>query len=161
MSAQACDVCGLPEYKYKCPACKAHSCSLPCFKQHKAACSAPPQQNIPSSISNPSIQEESAQEPSQVPSLNASDLQNLFQQYPSLKTHLQQIYLSTQEPSEPPGTDRPGKDGRPFVSRPWKPEKGFQLGLKSLQASLDRGGADAEGIAAFLKLVSERTKPET
>jgi len=101
------------------------------------------------------------QDSSKVASLDASDLHSLFKQYPSLKAQLQQIYESTREPSENSGPYRAEQKGRPSLPRPWKPEKGFQSGLKSLQAAVDRGGADAEGMAAFLKLLAGKARPET
>ncbi|XP_041646380.1 box C/D snoRNA protein 1 [Cheilinus undulatus] len=35
ISLSNCGVCGSEEAKYRCPACLAHSCSLPCVKKHK------------------------------------------------------------------------------------------------------------------------------
>jgi len=177
MSSQSCDICGAPDIKYKCPSCKspryvqqcystnpradARSCSLPCFKQHKAACSALPPQTTLSTTSEDLTQSNThPQQPTQLPVPSASDLRTLFARYPSLRFQLRQIYQSTQEPSETPNAGPAEHNGRPFLSRTWKPERGFQSGLKSLQAALSCDGGDAEGITAFMKLLSSEPHSE-
>lgn len=108
---------------------------------------------------NPAHSETRGQPSAQLPVLNASDLQALFKRYPSLRLQLQQIYQSTQEPSEVPNTGRSEHNSRAFTSQTWKPEKGFQSGMRSLQSALNRDGSDAQGINAFMNLLSD--KPES
>ena len=133
------------------------SCSLPCFKQHESTCNATPQLSISSTVSNAPTTSEDPKPSTQIASLDAEDLRSLFKQYPSLKGQLQQIYLSTQEPSEACRGEGPESNSRSSLARPWRPEKGVQTGLKSLQAVLEDDGPDAEGIAAFMKLLSGKT----
>ncbi|CAI6244310.1 unnamed protein product [Periconia digitata] len=39
--SQLCSICNISPFKYKCPGCSAHTCSLPCYKRHQqwAQCS--------------------------------------------------------------------------------------------------------------------------
>ncbi len=136
------------------------SCSLTCFKQHRVACSATPQRINSAAPSIPSRNED-PQQSAQIPSLRAEDLQTLFKQHPTLRAQLQRIYQSTQEPSEVSRASAPEQDGRPLPARPWKHENGFHSGLKSLQATLDHGGPDAEGVAAFVRLLAGRANLAT
>jgi len=132
----------------------ARSCSLACFKQHKAVCNVSPQQQPPPAVPDNTPPTEDARSSIQNPAVNASELQALFTQYPSLRSQLRQIYHSTQEPSEVVNLDRAGHNSRDFSARSWKPEKGFHSGLKFLQAALDRGDTDSEGLDAFMKLLT-------
>jgi len=177
MSSQTCHTCDASNVKYKCPTCRApryvpefdhfafrtdqSSCSLPCFKQHESTCSASPKRIISSTVSNAPTTSEDTKPSTRIASLDAEDLKSLFKQYPSLKGRLQQIYLLTQEPSEAGWGEAREPNSRLFPAQPWRPEKGVQTGLKSLQAVLEGDGPDAEGIAAFMKLLSEKTSHES
>lgn len=97
--------------------------------------------------------------PASMPS--GAELDTLFRQYPSLKPELQRIYQSTREPDDGSSTGLPVSAGRAALRGPWKPERGFDNGLKSLKSALERDDEAAAGIAAFIKLLSEKIDPQS
>ncbi|KAG8234098.1 hypothetical protein J437_LFUL014848 [Ladona fulva] len=36
-----CKLCSIEKPKYKCPSCRIHYCSIPCYQQHKNSCCSP------------------------------------------------------------------------------------------------------------------------
>lgn len=133
------------------------SCSLSCFKQHKDACVEkllPEPSGIAETVPNPDQPSETGAE---TPFPDNKDLNELFKRYPNLRAQLKQIYLSTQNPSEHDRTSFQDRDGGGSSRRPWKPEKGFEVGLATLDRALRDGSSKPDGLAAFIELISEKT----
>lgn len=125
-----------------------HSCSLPCFKQHKKACiSGPSQAVFPSEFDSIAVSDEPAPQPF---SLDDAELDSLFTKYPTLKAQLQHIYASTQT------SDRGLSTVDANSSKPRKAGPGFQTGLHALQDALDRHDAGSDGIIAFITLLNQK-----
>lgn len=131
------------------------SCSLSCFKQHKSVCAE--QQTEQSPIPQPKAAshhgENGSEADTKPPVLEVADLKDLFRRYPGLQSQLREIYKSTRDPSEALQSG----NGRDFSRRAWNPEKGFENGLKVLGRLEQDKGASSEGIAAFMKLLAERS----
>lgn len=91
-----------------------------------------------------------------ISSVQPTDLNDLFQKYPDLREQLREVYKSTRDPSEGEGSTQ-DLNSRGFSRRPWKPEKGFDNGLATLNRILQDETADAEGMAEFMKLVADKS----
>jgi len=90
--------------------------------------------------------------------VDPSNLHSLFEQYPDLRTQLQQVYLSTKDPSvsDTHAGVSNRADDRPS-NRFWKPEYGFRAGLRTLDKSLQDENVNSAGLNAFLKLLAEKS----
>lgn len=97
--------------------------------------------------------EENSNSDAKPPLLEPADLKNLFQRYPNLQAQLREIYQSTRNPAEIPQNG----DHRDMSHRSWKPEKGFQNGLNVLRRLAEDDSANSEGIAAFMKLLADKS----
>lgn len=86
-----------------------------------------------------------------------ADLENLFKKYPDLQAQLRQIYKSTRDPLEGRAGLHQDGNGRDVSRRPWKPEKAFENGLTTLNRLAENGSVSSEGIAAFMKLLADRS----
>lgn len=104
-----------------------------------------------------------------------SELQDLLQRYPQLRTQLQEIYQAAQEDEwvewyTPPTRGRPyGRGGKAPTRRsrgPWTAEKGFNRALgkvRKLRQDCEEGtetGVTAEAFMQFLTLVNNTSSTQ-
>lgn len=127
------------------------SCSLTCFKQHKDVCREHDKRENPG-VATALGSNTQVPKPPSASILEASTLQALFLQYPSLKSSLQHIYHAAGGlPSQPDGasTATPNKeDAR-------QQQRNFQAGLRALQNATLADETAAQGIAALMELLPE------
>lgn len=169
-----CSVCSVEASKYKCAACKALSCSLPCFKTHAAQCKVePPDREAKPTASTTGPSENPLDEQPHPPS--SVELSELFQRYPTLSEQLQDIYKATQRPgerAEESKSFRAGFKGRGrgrgshsfngmSGARHWTRDKGFDRGLKLLQRALEQDTGEGEALRAFAETILKTTKNES
>ncbi|OQV08910.1 hypothetical protein CLAIMM_13120 [Cladophialophora immunda] len=156
MALEPCSVCQNPTSKYHCPFCRAPSCSLPCFKTHKSQCEQPtPKSDIPNPEVAPGKSEAASIEDTPLVDLLIGDhrLQNLFQQYPTLRAKLKFIFETTI------ADDREASQFTSQSPRGHKsqdtPQKRIARAMRLLERQLDSDTAETSGIMAFAELVAE------
>ena len=153
------------------------SCSLPCFKTHRAQCAASQDHAAQPATSTATTQDVKAKPAAGHPqSPSREELNELFKKYPTLKEQLRDIYRTTQqteEREEDKNSFRGGFGGRargrgrgrgqgtnPAISTSqhrWDPEKGSDRGLRQLERALAQDDAKSEALQAFADTVL-RTK---
>lgn len=162
------------------------SCSLSCTQSHKIYCEPKSQvQNVSelatATTANTIAETTNKNNPRRLPNLEtlgtSSELQNLFAQYPQLRSLLYDIYKTTLEeewvefqpqPSRGRGRGRGGRGGAGgYRNRgQWTREKGFNRGLgkvRKLRERCDAGletGKDAEGFMRFVALIDNHHSEE-
>lgn len=168
------------------PVLSTISCSLGCTQSHKIYCEPESQvQNVSelatATTANTIAETTNKNNPRQLPNLEilgtSSELQNLFAQYPQLRSQLYDIYKTTLEeewvefqpqPSRGRGRGRGGRGGAGgYRNRgQWTREKGFNRGLgkvRKLRERCDAGletGKDAEGFMRFVALIDNHHSEE-
>lgn len=170
----------------------AVSCSLGCTQSHKIYCEPKRSESATATtddhdageeaiaIAGTTMQENNQRRPRNLEALgSSSELQDLFTQYPRLRSLLYDIYKTTLEeewvefqpqPSRGRGRGRGGRGGAGaggYRNRgQWTREKGFNRGLgkvRKLRERCDAGletGKDAEGFMRFVALVDNRSEEE-
>lgn len=126
-------------------------CSLPCTKSHRESCFDNTATKQPASNG---IHSES----------ETSNLEDLFKRHPELKRQLLRVYQATRPPAAEP-TNHSGSSaphhGANHPSMPrWTPERGFNAGLRSLEATLAQANSGELGLQDFMAYVSSQTLPE-
>lgn len=167
-----CEVCASEPFKYRCPACELMSCSLACTRTHKIYCAPKASKTSQATDARPQPNEANGQVIEDGNNLKfqklASQIKDLFEQCPTLRDQLRDIYKATLEEQwveGPVHKDRPrhfGKSRPPPRSRgPWTREKGFKRGLGKVRKYREQcedgseTGKGAEGLMRLLALVNE------
>ena len=152
----------------------AHSCSIPCYKAHKAiheTLTAPsrlkltkaPQLAAANSATQPASE---SRPPKDLQTTSRAVLDSplyktLLSRYPNLQIDLLKIYKATLEPPEGETRDRSkgrgrGRDRPSRRGRQWDPEKGRKEALRLLQKIREWN----EGVREFGEVVKIVMKPE-
>ena len=150
------------------------SCSLPCFKDHAAQCTAgPPQPKTETAGSTAGVADAMRRDSlkAQAHQPSAAELGELFKRHSTLRTQLQDIYKATQRPEERPeennclrgrfngigrGRGSFGPNGA-GDARHWTPEKGFDRGLKQLQRGLEQETGQGEALRVLAATIMKTT----
>ncbi|KAK1149536.1 hypothetical protein N8T08_005085 [Aspergillus melleus] len=188
-AAGTCEVCTSEPFKYRCPTCGLLSCSLACTQSHKIYCTpkAPSPKPAQEAV-DPSPQDQNetnglidgegargtrnAFNPKSFAS--SPELKLLFDQYPSLRDELRDIYTATLE-EEWVEVQTHGNRHRPFHRGkggprnrgPWTREKGFNRGLGKVRKFRERceegleTGRPAKGLMRFMNLVNGEQPEES
>ena len=142
------------------------SCSLACTQSHKIYC-APPSDNKPTTTiaTDPNNNGDEKNLPEEEEA--KVEIEDLFRQYPHLRSLLQEIYQVTLEDAwQPFGGGGGGGHHRGRVNRgAWTSEKGFRRGLGIVRKLRERceeeGGLEldkhAEGFVRFIEFVNRST----
>jgi hypothetical protein len=156
------------------------SCSMPCFRDHAAQCTAgTAQPKIETAGSTAGVADAMRRDSfkAQAHQLSAAELGELFKRHSTLRTQLQGIYRATQRPEERPeennsfrGRSNGRGRGRGLFgpngagdARHWTPDKGFDRGLKQLQRGLEQETGQGEALrvlAATILKTSTTKQPE-
>ena len=80
-------------------------------------------------------------------------LEDLFLQYPNLKSSLRDIYVATLEPNIEGGRDGGNDWTHRRQEQTWTPDKGFETGLLRLRSQM-AAGSDVKGLEALAKLIN-------
>ncbi|EER29244.1 HIT zinc finger family protein [Coccidioides posadasii C735 delta SOWgp] len=161
-----CQVCSSQPFKYRCPACDLQSCSLNCSQAHKPNCNPRPVQSLQTNYAQNEISTAGSVGETREISQDSGELQELFNQHPTLRSRLRDIHRITLEEewiemgrsiqSRSRGRGRDGYGQRPMNRGPWTIEKGFKRGLgrvRKWRESCEAGSGGADG-AAFMRFIA-------
>ncbi|PBP21336.1 zinc finger (HIT type) family protein [Diplocarpon rosae] len=160
-----CSVCNQNEPKYKCSRCYLPYCSVACSTLHKATHPAEepkpaaelqeePEPQTQNSSSRPGAVDGAANASSREPFAaldDSKELQDLFRQYPRLRTLLNRIEKATQRPMDTNTIQT--QNGRKRKEQPWNPERGLQKGIQVLTDLRNTGSKDGKAIREFSTVI--------
>lgn len=146
------------------------SCSLACTKSHKIYCAPKPNPVVVSEAAKQSSETDPAQEEHNADEkIPLKEIQEIFAQYPNLRSKLLDIYKSTLEQewevsgqghSMYPNNQRHAFRHHHNSRGPWTAEKGFNRGVEKIRQWREgcEGGEftdkDADGFMKFMAVVA-------
>ncbi|KIW64980.1 hypothetical protein PV04_07274 [Phialophora macrospora] len=150
---QVCSVCANQTSKYRCPSCRASSCSLPCFQTHKSGCTHPASKTIANPTSPPRPSPASVEDvPFSDSLIHDPRLQKLFDQYPNLRVKLKYIFDTATGNGHGDEPSNPNARGQRYQN---PPNKRITHAMRILASQLNSENADGSGVKAFAEFVAE------
>jgi len=152
MSSEPCSVCATTNFKYRCPSCRATSCSLTCFKEHRGQCVQDIDHQPRTGTATTAATPETPDLPAADMLLQDPRLPKLFERYPLLRPKLKSIFeVAVDESHDIAPAERNSRASKPAKSA----QQRIARSLRRLEHEVGSEHAERIGLKAFADLVAD------